>query len=122
MPVQTLSTPDGIFTAQITGVMTPADLDQLQRAAAAWITTHDHPSFLIIATHFAGWSPGDWNDIAFRLKFDRQIKRIAIVSDPRWTDEILMFVGQGLRRVDIQHFAPANLSGARQWLLEPAPA
>jgi hypothetical protein len=117
MGVRILDTSDGILTASVSGRMTPADLDQLQRAAATSIQEHGDGRFLVIADDtFLGWDRGNWEDTSFQAKFDPQIKKIAIVCDPKWTDQVLMFAGQGVRRVAIEHFPPSELAKAREWL------
>jgi hypothetical protein len=119
MPIQILPSTGSVFTVKISGQMTPQDLAALQKAAADWIVHHERPNFLAIAEGFTGWSQGDWDDdLSFRLKFDKQIHKIAIVAEPKWTDSIALFMGQGLRRVEIRNFSPGEMGKARGWLEE----
>ena len=73
-------------------------------------------SILLAAEGFEGWEPGDWDDLSFQREHDAHIARIAIVADQKWKDQMLMFAGQGLRKVDIRFFTPAETVQARQWV------
>jgi hypothetical protein len=116
MPIEILDTSDGILTARIRGMVKRSDMDELQRAAARRIDDHKKRSFLIIADRFNGWARGGWTDRSFQVHFDTQIKKMAVVCDPKWADQILLCLGQGLRKVTIEHFLPSDLSKARMWL------
>jgi len=116
MPVEILDTSDGILTARVFGRIRRSDMDDLQRAVASQTDEKEQPRFLIIADKFLGWTRGVWTDRSFQIQFDRQIKKMAVVCEPKWADQILLCLGQGLRIVTIEHFLPSDLSKARIWL------
>jgi hypothetical protein len=45
-----------------------------------------------------------------------QIDEIAIVADPKWETNLLMFVGSGFRRAPVKFFPESQLALARAWL------
>jgi hypothetical protein len=96
--------------------MSPSDLTELQKAAARWIEANGETVLLVLADKFEGWDRGDWDDSSIQTQLDRHIRRIAVVCDPKWADQVLMFMGQGLRRVAIQQFPPADVAKAKSWL------
>jgi len=116
MPIEILDTYEDILTARVFGRIRRSDMDDLQRAATSRIDDLEHARFLIIADKFLGWAHGDWTDRSFQLQFDHQIKRMAVVCHPKWADQFLFCMGQGLQRVTIEHFPPSDLSKARLWL------
>ena len=88
--------------------------ERLERAASP-----AHPlRVLIVLRDFAGWerSPG-WSDVADVDMPDRHLRRIAIVGEPRWRAETLLFMANELRAVPIEYFAPAALDDAIRWLI-----
>ena len=116
MPIEILDTNDGILTARVFGRIRRSDMDDLQRAATSRVDDREHARFLIIADKFLGWARGGWTDRSFQLQFDHQIKRMAVVCQPKWADQFLFCMGQGLQKVAIEHFRPCDLSKARIWL------
>ena len=76
----------------------------------------ERTSILLAAEGFGGWESGDWDDLSFQRENDARIARIAIVADKRWEEQILMFAGQGLRKIDIKFFEPAETARAREWV------
>jgi hypothetical protein len=77
-------------------------------------------SVLVDAERFEGFEPGAWDDLSFQLKHDADIRRMAIVGPAEWKDRILMFVGQGLRPIDIRYFTPERKPEAREWVVAAA--
>jgi hypothetical protein len=75
---------------------------------------------LILAEKFEGWEKaGDWGDLSAQTQLDEQIERIAIVGEKPWEDVALLFTGKGIRKVEIEYFAPMEVSRARSWLSSP---
>jgi hypothetical protein len=108
---------DGV-TVHIAGTLSPADLSSAQQSVARLLETRGVVSLLVIAEHFEGFGPGKWHDMSFQREHDRHINRIAIIAQERWEELALMFAGAGVRRVEIQFFAPRLIEQARQWLSE----
>jgi hypothetical protein len=73
---------------------------------------------LIWLDHFAGWEPGEqWSDVSFFFKHDQDIEKIAVVGEPRWRDEMVIFLFADDRQAEVQFFADADLEPARVWLM-----
>jgi hypothetical protein len=109
-----------VIRVEVTGRLTSQQWHATLKDVAKRFAPGRSTSILLIAEGFEGWEPGNWDDLSFQREHDAQIERIAIVADERWRDRVLMFAGQGLRKVDIRFFTPAEMSQARQWLA-PAP-
>jgi hypothetical protein len=77
---------------------------------------------LVFVENFKGWERGaDWGDMDFFVEHDHQIEKIAIVADPKWKLETLMFAGAGIRSGQVKFFPPTQLGRARAWLGEKSP-
>ena len=83
---------------------------------AKLLRPEERASILLAAQGFEGWEPGNWDDLSFQRDHDQHVARIAIVADEKWKDQVLMFAGQGLRKVDIRFFTPPETAQARQWV------
>lgn len=82
---------------------------------AGHLTPDQQSAILIDAQQFEGFGPGNWDDMWFQMKHDRDISRMAIVGPPQWEERVLMFAGQGLRAVDIRYFRPEQREQALKW-------
>ena len=69
----------------------------------------------MLAQEFQGWDKGDWSDISFQTEYDRYIEKMAVVGEKKWADLAMMFIGKGLRRVQIEFFADEEM--ARTWVV-----
>jgi hypothetical protein len=58
----------------------------------------------------------DWDDVGFMLTEGKNIPRMAIVGDTCWEDEILVFVGKGMRATGIEFFLAAAARKAEAWI------
>lgn len=73
---------------------------------------------LIRLEGFAGWEPGEqWGDVSFFFRHDKDIERIAVVGDPRWRDQMLMFLFADYRQAEARFFPETDLETARAWLM-----
>ncbi|MFO1372305.1 MAG: STAS/SEC14 domain-containing protein [Candidatus Competibacteraceae bacterium] len=73
---------------------------------------------LIQLENFAGWEPGEqWSDVSFFFKHDKDIERIAVVSEPRWRDDLLTFLFADYRQAEARFFVETDLEPARAWLI-----
>ena len=52
----------------------------------------------------------------FFLNHDADIEKIAIVGDPRWREEALLFTFAGMRQAEVRFFPEYGLELARVWL------
>ncbi|MDP2203296.1 MAG: STAS/SEC14 domain-containing protein [Methylicorpusculum sp.] len=106
-----------VITVHIRSVMRFADQKALQDVAIDFIRRGLYPRVLVIAEDFEGWEKSEeWGNDDFLLEFGNQIVKIAIVTDERWKDPVLMFTGKGLRSTEIECFDPSSLDAAKQWL------
>jgi len=102
---------------RITGLLTKSELDAALAAEAGQWGPATRVKVLVIVEEFKGWERGaDWGDTTFFAVHDKQIDKIAIVADPRWETEVLMFAGAGIRRGPVKFFPPNQLAHARAWL------
>lgn len=112
------SSEDGVVHARISGVMTHADQQGLEGLAKGFIDAGRKVSLLVSLEDFNGWERDEaWgDDMEFQLDYGNGIDRIAIVGEPRWKDQALMFVGKGFRDTDIEFFPPDALDAAKVWV------
>ena len=102
---------------RITGLLSKSELDSALEAEAKQWGPATRVRVLIIVEDFKGWERGaDWGDTSFLYAHDDQIDKIAIVADPRWETETLMFAAAGIRKAPVKFFPPDQLALARAWL------
>ena len=105
----------------VNGVLLYKDLVQIQNTAKGMLRSGVKTNCLIIAKKFSGWGKdGKWDDVTFMYQADPLINKIAIVADVKWKDELLMFLGYGLREAKVQFFVSTDENYARRWLSESA--
>jgi hypothetical protein len=72
---------------------------------------------LILTEQFSGWGKeGDWGDLTFMNEYDPYIEKIAVVSQAKWKDHLLMFLGAGMRKAAVSFFLEGAEQEARDWL------
>ncbi len=102
---------------RITGLLRKSELDAALEAEAKQWEPATRLRVLIIMEDFKGWERGvDWGDTSFLYAHDDQIGKIAIVADPQWEIEVLMFAAAGIRKAPVKFFPPEQLAQARAWL------
>jgi hypothetical protein len=105
----------------LSGRVTPQEWNAALGEAAKLLQADEQTAILVTADGFEGWEPGGgWDDLSYRRLFEERVSRMAIVADRKWEDQALMFAGKGLRRFDVEFFAPAELARARAWLTASA--
>jgi hypothetical protein len=96
---------EDLIAIKISGVLRRAELAQAEKVAIEVMKSAHKIKFLILTENFQGWNNRDnWEDVSFQSKYDQQIEKIAI------------FVGKGLRAIDIRYFAPSEIALARAWI------
>ncbi len=104
-----------LMVVRVRGVLRRTEFDDCQRAASKVIGEVGHVATLILLEGFQGWERGDqWGDVSFLFEHDSDIEKMAIVGQRRWHDEVLMFVGAGLRHSAVRYFD--DEASARAWL------
>ncbi len=108
---------DGIVTASISGKLAQSELTAVQKAVAQKMKEHGKVRLLILAQGFDGWGQGsNWGDLSFQMEHDHNIEKMAIVSERKWEELVLVFTAKGLRSFPIEFFDSADLEKARQWI------
>ena len=120
MPVSVEQESPRVIEVQLAGRLTSQEWHATLKDVAKLLRPEEPASILLAAQGFEGWEPGNWDDLSFQREHDQHIARIAIVADEKWKDQVLMFAGQGLRKVDIQFFTPSETAQARQWVSSSA--
>jgi hypothetical protein len=102
---------------RITGLLRKSEMDAAWAAEARKWGPATRIKALVMMEGFEGFERGaDWGDISFLVKHDRQVDKIAIVGDPKWESEMLIFAGAGFRQGQVKFFPPSQLAQARAWL------
>jgi hypothetical protein len=111
---------EGVVHARIGGAMSIADQRALESVARELVDAGQTLRVRISLEDFEGWTKDDrWGeDFDFMLDYGNRIARIAIVGEPQWADQALMFVGQGLRSTQIRYFDTGDAASADAWLDE----
>ncbi len=102
---------------RITGLIKKSEFDAVLATEARQWGPATRIRVLVIGEDFKGWERGaDWGDMTFFETHGDQIEKIAMVADPRWETDLLMFAGAGLRRAPVRFFPVSQLGSARTWL------
>ena len=102
---------------RITGLLKKSELDAaLEAEARKWKPT-TRVKVLVTLEDFKGWERGaDWGNVTFMVGHDDQIEKMAIIADPKWESEALMFAGKGFRKGQVKFFPANQIALARAWL------
>jgi hypothetical protein len=108
---------EDLYLVHIKGTLAFEDLKEAENKARDEIDRTQKVKVLILAERFSGWGKGgDWGDLTFMYEFDPHIEKIAVVADPKWQDQILMFVGANKRQASVEFFCSGQEQDARTWL------
>ncbi len=106
---------ENLFVIHVKGVLTFNDQKEVENRARAEIDRSQRVKLLVLAEEFSGWGKeGDWGDLTFMHEYDLHIERVAVVTNAKWMDEVLMFLGAGRRHASVESFH--NEEDARDWL------
>lgn len=113
-----LKEPGGLYVLRILGVLTKSTTDQIQAVAKRDIDAGATDlNILIVLENFRGWKKGeDWSDISFFAQYESNFSRLAVVGEPRWEAETLMFLGAKRRTGEVRYFDTTQEAAARSWL------
>lgn len=101
----------------VAGLLKKSEFDAAVNAEAAQWGPETRVRVLVLADEFQGWEQNEeWGDISFFFAHGDQIDRIAIVADPKWETEMMLFAGAGLRRAPVRFFPSGQTASARAWL------
>ena len=101
------------------GTLKRSEFAAAQAEAASKIDMGSRPRLLVVLEDFVGWERNaNWDDLDFLLSHGGEIRKIAIVAEPRWEVQALAFAGAGVRRAPVKFFTGNDLPQARAWLTE----
>ena len=108
---------DDLFVISVQGVLTFSNQKEIEDKGREQIDRSRKSKLLVLAEQFSGWGKeGDWGDLTFMYEYDPYIEKIAVVSEEKWKDQILMFIGAGRRQAVVEFFFPGQEKSARDWL------
>ena len=110
---------DRVHRITLSGLLTWAEFQTfLTQVETGNVFASGKVRILIQLENFAGWEPGDqWGDVSFFFRHDQDIERIAVVGEPRWQDEMQVFLFADYRQAEARFFAETDLELARAWLM-----
>ena len=111
---------EDLFVVSIEGVLTINELKEVQDQVNAAFDQSRENKVLLLAENFSGWAKdgGDWGDISFMIEHDPYIQKIAVVTSEKMKDDVLIFLGAGLRKATVEFFPNGEEEKARNWLQE----
>ncbi len=108
---------DDLFVVSVQGIFTFDDLREVEKSAREQIDRNQKVKLLVLAEDFTGWGKeGDWGDLTFMHEYDPHIEKIAVVAENNWKDEMLMYLGAGRRKAEVEFFLYDQEEDARNWL------
>ena len=108
---------ENCFVICIKGILAFNDLKGAEKRGREEIDRSQKVKLLILAEQFSGWGKeGDWGDLTFMHEYDPYIEKIAIVTNKKWRDQLLMFFGAGRRQASVEPFLPDEIEDAQDWL------
>ena len=108
---------ENLFEVQVKDMFTHEDLKEVENKARTEINQSQKIKLLVLAEKFSEWGKdGDWGDMKFMFENDPYIEKIAVVSESKWKEQILMFLGAGRRQASVEFFPTDGEEDARNWL------
>jgi hypothetical protein len=119
MPMSVQHEQRNVYRVDVQGALQKPDFQRCQDLLVDEMRRVGTIRLLFVLDGFEGWDQrDDWRDMAFYTTYGSSIDRIAIVGDPRWREETLMFAGAELRRGPVRFFPEGSLTEARTWVNE----
>jgi hypothetical protein len=107
------------ITLKVFGLLKPSEQVHVQHSLGEYLERTQDARILLTAEGFDGWEKTEeWGNmsISFPLRVDSHVARMAVISDPKWEEELLMFLGDGHREFPMRRFDVADAEKAKQWL------
>jgi hypothetical protein len=112
---------EDLFVVSVEGILTFNDLKEIQNNASTAIDRSRKIKVLLLAENFSGWAKeGDWGNLEFLLEHDPYIQKIAVVTSEEKKDDLLIFLGKGMREASVEFFPAGEEEKARDWLKRQA--
>jgi hypothetical protein len=117
MPCEIFESEKERLSIKISGMLRKAELGRAEQIAVEKMRSGNKIRLLFLIEDFQGWdNRDDWGDVSFQSQYDSQIEKIALVCEKRWQDKAEMFVGKGIRSMEIRIFAPSQVQLAKAWI------
>ncbi len=108
---------EDLFVVSVEGILTFNDLKEVQNNASRAIDRSHKIKLLLLAENFYGWAKeGDWGNVEFLIEHDPYVHKIAVVTSEKWKDDVLLFLGAGIREASVEFFLTGEEEKARDWL------
>lgn len=107
-----------VLTVKVGGRLTQPELASAQKLALGIFQKEGAKRLLIVVEDFEGWGKGYWGDMSGQVSIEPFIERMAVVGDKKWEGLALLFVGKGIRRLNIEYFPPSELAKAQEWVAQ----
>ena len=109
---------EDLFVVSVEGALATNELKEIQDKVSAVIDHDLETKILLLAEKFSGWAKdgGDWGSLDFMLEHDSHIKKIAVVTSESMKDDVLAFLGAGMRKASVEYFSVGDEDKARSWL------
>ena len=108
---------ENLFVVSIEDVLTFDELKEIENKFTAAIDRSRKIKVLLLAENFSGWAKeGDWGNLEFMLKNDPYIQKIAVVAKDVKKDDLLIFLGKGMREASVEFFPAGEKQKAQDWL------
>lgn len=119
MTISSRQIADRVHLITLSGLLTWAEFQTfLTQAETENVFAAGKVKVLIQLENFAGWEAGDqWGDVSFFFRHDKDIGKIAVVGDPRWRDQMQVFLFADYRQAEARFFPETELEPARAWLM-----
>ena len=108
---------------RFSGLLGEDDFVDLQSKLMMFVAENGRARVLALLDGFTGWAEGEWNNPVSQRAAEANeelIDRVAIVGDPEWKEESLMFAGHPFTAKDVRFFLRGELPAARAWIAEGA--
>ena len=108
---------ENLYVVSVDGILTFDDLKKIQNKGRQDFKLDIDIKLLVLAQNFSGWGKeGNWGDLTFFYEVDPKIDKIAVITQGKWKDEMLMFLNAGRRQAEVKFFFEDEEDDARVWL------
>lgn len=109
---------NNLMVLRVQGLLKKKELDTAIATQTEKFLSGTHVALLVIADGFEGFEQNEaWGDVSFFIQYGDLIDKIAIVANPRWKDDLMLFAAADFRRASVQFFPLPNIASARAWLM-----
>jgi hypothetical protein len=108
---------NGLLNVIVSNLMTRKDVNHCQETVVTAIKRYGNIKVLMVLDAFQGWETSDeWKDFLFYAEYEDKIKKIAVLGDLKWKEDMFSFLSGPFRSGLIEFFNPSQKSEARTWL------